>query len=69
MPRIHAAPGVEYFLELAFDTRDGHEVAWEQFQLPNESPKTASGSTKPGLSINSSKALSVSWSWPTIRAS
>ena len=42
LPRIQAAPGVEYFLELAFDTADGHEVAWEQFQLPIDAPKVAS---------------------------
>ena len=42
LPRIQAAPGVEYFLELAFDTADGHEVAWEQFRLPIDAPKVAS---------------------------
>jgi beta-galactosidase len=38
---IAPAPGVEYFLEVSFKLKDptpwadaGHEVAWEQFQLP-----------------------------------
>jgi beta-galactosidase len=40
-PRFQALPGVEYFLELGFDTRDGHEVAWEQYRLPIDAPKVA----------------------------
>ncbi len=42
---IEAKPGVEYFLNLSFRLKEetpwapaGHEVAWEQFELPLESP-------------------------------
>ncbi|MCR6656408.1 MAG: DUF4981 domain-containing protein [Opitutus sp.] len=45
LPRLKAAPGVEYFLELSFVTkhdlpwaRKGHEVAWEQLPLPWRAP-------------------------------
>ena len=41
-PRFQAVAGVEYFLELGFDNDDGHEVAWEQFRLPIDSPKAGS---------------------------
>lgn len=48
LPVIEAEPGVEYFLNLSFRTREasslvpsGHEVAWEQFQLPYDEPESA----------------------------
>ena len=41
VPRIQPKPGVEYFLKLRWSTTqetdllpEGHEVAWDQFQLP-----------------------------------
>jgi len=41
LPSIDPEPGVEYFLDVRFYTRqagplvpEGHEVAWEQFELP-----------------------------------
>ncbi len=41
-------PGVEYFLEVSFTLKDdqpwakaGHEVAWEEFQLPDAAPARA----------------------------
>jgi beta-galactosidase len=40
-----AAPGVEYFIELSFRLKDdapwaerGHELAWDQFKLPDTAP-------------------------------
>ncbi len=42
LPLIEPAPGVEYFLTVRLETRAGHEVAWEQFLLPVETPKSAS---------------------------
>ena len=48
LPPFEAGPGVEYFLELSFVTRQdlpwarrGHEVAWEQLPLPRRSPAHA----------------------------
>jgi beta-galactosidase len=48
LPEIEAQPGVEYFLNLSFRTREatsmvpsGHEVAWEQFGLPYHEPESA----------------------------
>ena len=45
MPEIHPQPGVEYFLNMRFLTKEatpiiaeGHEVAWEQFKLPYYEP-------------------------------
>jgi beta-galactosidase len=45
-----AKPGVEYFLELSFRlkcdlpwARQGHELAWDQFKLPDAAPATATG--------------------------
>jgi len=42
------APGVEYFLELSFQLRNdtpwakaGHEIAWDQFKLPDAAPEKA----------------------------
>jgi beta-galactosidase len=47
LPQLDPEPGVEYFLNLSFRTRNGsllipagHEVAWEQFPLPFCSPQT-----------------------------
>jgi beta-galactosidase len=44
-PRIQPEPGKEYFLKLSFTLRKqapllpkGHEVAWEQFKLPQSKP-------------------------------
>ncbi len=48
LPVIEPVPGVEYFLNLSFRTREasalvpkGHEVAWEQFKLPVGEPESA----------------------------
>ncbi len=48
LPAIHPEPGVEYFLKLSFQTNhetplvpQGHEVAWEQWELPVFEPKSA----------------------------
>ncbi len=48
LPVIEPLPGVEYFLNLSFRTREvsplvprGHEVAWEQFKLPVDEPESA----------------------------
>jgi beta-galactosidase len=45
LPKLSPEPGVEYFLEVRFNAKDGHplysdgeEVAWDQFKLPNTSP-------------------------------
>ena len=53
------APGVEYFLEVSFKLKDrtpwadaGHEIAWEQFQLPWSAPAPAvSRDTVPPLKV------------------
>jgi len=44
-------PGVEYFLEVSFHLKDdrpwarkGHELAWDQFKLPDAAPAAPSGS-------------------------
>jgi beta-galactosidase len=49
LPKIRAAPGVEYWLNLSFtlkaDTlwaKKGHEIAWEQFKLPARAAGPAS---------------------------
>jgi beta-galactosidase len=46
LPRIHPEPGVEYFLNLSFKTKQahelvpaGHEIAKEQFRLPFNRPR------------------------------
>ncbi len=46
LPVIRPEPGVEYFLNLSLVSREGspllpkgHEVAWEQFELPFHEPK------------------------------
>jgi beta-galactosidase len=46
IPRIRPGAGVEYFLYLSFKTKEstpliskGHEIAWEQFQMPISIPK------------------------------
>jgi len=47
---ISPEPSIEYFLDLSFVLKDkqawapaGHEVAWEQFRLPVETPAVAAG--------------------------
>jgi beta-galactosidase len=46
LPRIRPGAGMEYFLNLSFQTESdtpliakGYEIAWEQFQMPISSPK------------------------------
>jgi len=46
--RFKPEPGVEYFLEVAFTldkdsswAKAGHEVAWDEFKLPDVAPETA----------------------------
>jgi beta-galactosidase len=48
LKRFRPQPGVEYFLELNFSLKKdlpwakaGHEVAWEEFQLPDAAPPVA----------------------------
>jgi beta-galactosidase len=57
-PYITPAPGVEYFLEISFvlrhDTpwaRAGHEVAWEQFKLPQSEPAAPAPITGPAPAL------------------
>jgi beta-galactosidase len=47
LPRIQPEPGVEYFLDVSFRNSgedgmlpEGHEVAWDQFRLPIDAPRT-----------------------------
>jgi beta-galactosidase len=47
LPSIQPRPGAEYFLDVSFKTREenwmlpeAHEVAWDQFRLPLNSPRT-----------------------------
>jgi beta-galactosidase len=47
LPSIQPRPGVEYFLDVSFKASEesgmlpeGHEVAWDQFRLPFDSPRT-----------------------------
>jgi len=57
-------PGVEYFLELSFrlksDTawaKAGHELAWEQFKLPDAAPaQIAKATTAPRLRLSQDKS-------------
>lgn len=59
MPDIEPESGVEYFINFSFVTKEaaplvpkGHEVAWEQFQLPIQTPpKAVDISTLPKLSV------------------
>ena len=53
LKKFTAAPGVEYFLEVSFTllhdlpwAKKGHELAWDQFALPDSTPALAAG--KPG---------------------
>jgi len=64
---IKVRPGVEYFLDLSFrlkaDTpwaRKGHEVAWDQFRLPDYAPPQGlDPSAMPGLDVNESETKVV----------
>jgi beta-galactosidase len=57
-------PGVEYFLELSFRlTRDepwarrGHEIAWDQFKLPDAAPApTFQAANRPALRVSQDAA-------------
>jgi beta-galactosidase len=60
LPEIHPQPGVEYFFNMSFLTREatpiiakGHEVAWEQFKLPY---------CKPAASVDFSKLAELNLS-------
>lgn len=61
------APGVEYFLELSFrlkhDTlwaKAGHELAWDQFKLPDTAPAVVVSATKfPALKLTQDGGQSV----------
>ena len=53
LPAVTPEPGVEYWLNLSFVLKNdaawakkGHEIAWEQFRLPWETPAPQSGFSK-----------------------
>jgi beta-galactosidase len=53
LKRFKPQPGVEYFLELTFNlahtqpwAEAGHEIAWDEFKLPDAAPATALASAK-----------------------
>ena len=60
LPAVTPEPGVEYWLNLSFTLRNdapwakkGHEIAWEQFRLPWETPAPRADSAKiPPLTIS-----------------
>jgi beta-galactosidase len=64
LPRIDPAPGVEYLLTLSFKLKQGsdlvpqgHEVAWDQFELPVHRPSVAiDPDTLPPLSLTETQA-------------
>jgi beta-galactosidase len=64
LPRIDPAPGVEYLLNLSFQLKQGtalvpqgHEVAWDQFELPVHRPSVAiDPDTLPPLSLTETPA-------------
>ncbi|MHC4213215.1 MAG: beta-galactosidase, LacZ type [Planctomycetota bacterium] len=58
LPSISSEPGVEYFLNLSFVTKNdaplvnrGHEIAWEQFKLPLYKELSAVSSEQPELKM------------------
>lgn len=58
LPAIDPEPGVEYWLNLGFVLREdapwapaGHEVAWEQFQVPVASPAGPPLAPAPALNV------------------
>jgi beta-galactosidase len=67
VPRIQPKPGAEYFLNLSWTTAktnelipEGHEVAWEQFQLPvYAEPETVGLEKIPPLELDQSDNLAV----------
>ncbi len=60
-------PGVEYFLELSFRLKQdlpwakkGHEIAWDQFQLPDSAPALADKNPDfPKLDLKETDSLAV----------
>lgn len=55
---FQAAPGVEYFVEVSFRLRQatallkaGHELAWDQFKLPDAAPTITATSPEPPPSV------------------
>lgn len=64
---FNSAPGVEYFLELSFRlkrdepwAKRGHEIAWDQFKLPDATPApamTLASSAKLALTQTDSQAV------------
>jgi beta-galactosidase len=59
LPEIHPEPGVEYFVNLSFVLKkqipplpEGHEIAWEQLQLPVRLPlREINPAVLPGLIV------------------
>ncbi|MBI4891265.1 MAG: DUF4981 domain-containing protein [Acidobacteria bacterium] len=60
LPKLQPQPGVEYWLDLSFKLKAaapwapaGHEVSWEQWQLPVSAPAPAADFTKaPALAVS-----------------
>jgi len=66
LPVIEAEPGKEYWLQVSFSlvedepwAQAGHEVAWEQFQLPVEAPQVEPRRVFPEIRVEESLARSV----------
>ena len=61
-------PGVEYFIEVSFQLRhdtpwakQGHEIAWDQFKLPDAASAVAAADSRPPLkTAQTAKAFTVS---------
>ncbi len=66
LPELEVRPGVDYWLQFHFTLSEkamwadaGHEVAWEQFLLPVETPQAAPLRLFPEIKVEESLARSV----------
>jgi beta-galactosidase len=66
LPAISPAPGTEYWLNVSFSTREatswapkGHEIAWEQWKLPIESPPAPASAVPPALGMENWGRLTI----------